>query len=657
MLHVKYRPDIDGLRAIAVLSVICFHAFPKYIQGGFAGVDIFFVISGFLISGIIFDNLEKNSFSYIEFYSRRIRRIFPALIVVLSTTLLFGWYILFPDELSQLGKHVAGAIGFVSNFVLYNEAGYFDTISETKPLLHLWSLGVEEQFYIFWPLLLGLAWKYKSNLLIFVVFIAAISFCANLYTTYAISSEAAFYWPTNRFWELMIGGILAYAIRHKQHGLSRWLPETSSSSNFRATLGTGLIIVAIGFLDRDKVLIGGWALVPTLGAFLLISTPGSWLNQRVLSHRAMVYIGLISFPLYLWHWSVLSMFRILQYTSYLEAVLAIIISFALAALTYEFIEKNIRKHSSQKTTYFLVVLSVILLLVGLSTLYGKPAPRNNSQYIAIVNQAIDDWEYPDGLSPITINNQKLLIKSGTEQKVLFWGDSHIEQYAPRIVQLIDEHPDKTKTAVFATRPGCPPIPGVYEDHHRSCSAAYRDAVIKYALSPEIDSVVIGFSARYLSEDEKPQPGEDHYYYLMDGEKIYFDEGGIGHALQSLEEIITKISAVKNVFLITDNPSGNSFDPKAFINGSRLAGYINNPRASRSQKYDPKQAALQDLLTELAERTQAQVIDAAAHFCQDGTCATTLSDGTPIYKDDNHIRPFYVKEHIDYIDVTLKTYKK
>lgn len=653
MLHVKYRPDIDGLRAIAVLSVICFHAFPKYIQGGFAGVDIFFVISGFLISGIIFDNFEKNSFSYIEFYSRRIRRIFPALIVVLSTTLLFGWYILFPDELKQLGKHVAGAMGFVSNFVLYHEAGYFDTVSETKPLLHLWSLGVEEQFYIFWPLLLGLAWKYQSNLLVFVLFVAAISFGANLYTTYAISSEAAFYWPTNRFWELMIGGVLAYAVRHKQHGLSRWLPQSTSSSNVRAALGVGLIVIAIGFLDRDKVLIGGWALLPTAGAFLLISTPESRLNQRLLSHRAMVYIGRISFPLYLWHWSVLSMSRILQYTSYLEAVLAIIISFGLAALTYEFIEKNIRKRSNQTTTCLLIALSIALLIVGLSTLNGTPAPRNNSEYIAVVNQAIDDWEYPNGLRPITINNQNLRIKPGTGQKVLFWGDSHIEQYAPRIVQLIDQHPDTTKTAIFATRPGCPPIPGVYEDHHRSCTTSFRAAVMEYALSSDIDSVVISFSDRYLTEDEKPEAGEDRYYYLMDGEKLYFDEGGINHALRSLEETITKISAAKNVFLIIDNPSGNSFDPKAFINGSRLSGYVNNPGASRLQKYDQKQAALRELLITLAERTQAQVIDPVAHFCQNGICATTLSDGTPIYKDENHIRPFYVKEHIDYIDITLK----
>ena len=152
--HPKYRPDIDGLRAIAVLSVVCFHAFPDLLKGGFIGVDIFFVISGFLISTIIFENLDKGTFSFSEFYSRRIKRIFPALLLVLIACYSFGWFALLADEHKQLGKHIAAGAGFVSNFVFWNESGYFDNAAETKPLLHLWTLGIEEQFYIIWPLLL-----------------------------------------------------------------------------------------------------------------------------------------------------------------------------------------------------------------------------------------------------------------------------------------------------------------------------------------------------------------------------------------------------------------------------------------------------------------------------------------------------------------------
>jgi peptidoglycan/LPS O-acetylase OafA/YrhL len=180
LTHPKYRPDIDGLRAVAVLAVVLFHAFPGLIRGGFIGVDIFFVISGYLISTIIFENLDRGSFSFREFYVRRIKRIFPALIVVLLACFAFGWFALLADEFNQLGKHIAAGAGFVSNIVLWGEAGYFDNSAETKPLLHLWSLGIEEQFYIVWPLLLWFAWKRKFNLLTIAVLIAIISLALNI---------------------------------------------------------------------------------------------------------------------------------------------------------------------------------------------------------------------------------------------------------------------------------------------------------------------------------------------------------------------------------------------------------------------------------------------------------------------------------------------
>src|SRR5208282_3531353 len=150
LTHPKYRPDVDGLRAIAILSVIGFHAFPSFIRGGFVGVDVFFVISGYLISTIIFSSLEKNRFSFIEFYFRRIRRIFPALILVLVACYVFGWFALLTSEYELLGKHIAAAVGFVLNFMLWHEAGYFDEAAALKPLLHLWSLSIEEQFYVLW---------------------------------------------------------------------------------------------------------------------------------------------------------------------------------------------------------------------------------------------------------------------------------------------------------------------------------------------------------------------------------------------------------------------------------------------------------------------------------------------------------------------------
>ena len=206
--HHSYRADIDGLRAIAVLSVIGFHAFPGKLKGGFIGVDIFFVISGFLITTIIYQNLRNNKFSFIEFYSRRIKRIFPALIFVLTSTALFGWYFLLSNEYEQLGKHLFFGSVFVSNLILWSESGYFDTLAETKPLLHLWSLGVEEQFYIFWPLIVYLLWKIKLNVkaTVFIILLSSLFYC--IWQT-DNTPDAAFYSPQTRFWELLVGSLLS----------------------------------------------------------------------------------------------------------------------------------------------------------------------------------------------------------------------------------------------------------------------------------------------------------------------------------------------------------------------------------------------------------------------------------------------------------------
>ena len=171
--EAHHRPDIDGLRAIAILSVLGFHAFGRLLPGGFVGVDIFFVISGYLISGILLRGLKQNNFSFIKFYSRRIKRIFPALSLMLVVTWIAGWYLLLPDEYARLGKHIASGAGFVSNVTLWKEAGYFDQSGALKPLLHLWSLGVEEQFYLIWPLLLFVAWKRRINLLATILAILA----------------------------------------------------------------------------------------------------------------------------------------------------------------------------------------------------------------------------------------------------------------------------------------------------------------------------------------------------------------------------------------------------------------------------------------------------------------------------------------------------
>ncbi|WP_213735620.1 acyltransferase family protein [Bradyrhizobium sp. dw_411] len=330
-LSDQYRPDIDGLRAIAVLLVVGFHAFPEAVPGGFIGVDIFFVISGFLITGIIARELGQQHFGLLAFYARRIRRIFPALIVVLGVTLVLGWLWLLPQAYAQLSSDVFASAAFVSNIALWLQSGYFDIESSRKPLLHLWSLGIEEQFYLFWPLILMLAARLRLSLLAVASLIAIASLALNV-ALIGPDPVATFYLPFTRAWELLAGAALACGWSHIRH--------TPAASNLRAAAGILLIAIAAGVLDSKNAFPGWWALLPVAGAALMISAPMAWGCRHLLASPAMVRIGLISYPLYLWHWPLLVFSGIIKFAplTLLERALIVGLSFALAWLTYRFIE-------------------------------------------------------------------------------------------------------------------------------------------------------------------------------------------------------------------------------------------------------------------------------------------------------------------------------
>jgi peptidoglycan/LPS O-acetylase OafA/YrhL len=387
LLHPKYRPDIDGLRAIAVLAVVAFHAFPAQVTGGFIGVDVFFVISGYLISTIIFENLEKGTFSFSEFYARRIKRIFPALIVVLVACFAFGWFALPADSFKQLGLHIAAGAGFVSNFVLWNEAGYFDNSAETKPLLHLWSLGIEEQFYIVWPLLLWCAWKRKFNLLTITILVGIISFSLNAKGVKA-NTTATFYSPQTRFWELLSGSILAWFTLYKKSSYSGifrkmdrflgWLifrgdhrADGKALSNVISFVGAFLLAYGFWRINKELSFPGQWALVPVLGAACLLSAGAdAWVNRTILSNKIAVWFGLISFPLYLWHWPLLSFVRMIEVEapSSKLRIAAVATSLVLAWLTYLLAERPMRFGGYGKIKLSaLIVLMTVVGYVGYNT--------------------------------------------------------------------------------------------------------------------------------------------------------------------------------------------------------------------------------------------------------------------------------------------------
>jgi peptidoglycan/LPS O-acetylase OafA/YrhL len=515
LTHPKYRADIDGLRAIAILAVVGFHAFPTWVKGGFIGVDVFFVISGFLISTIIFGSLNRNAFSFAEFYARRIKRIFPALLLMLASSFVFGWFYLLADEYKQLGKHIAGGAGFVSNFVLWGESGYFDNAAETKPLLHLWSLGIEEQFYLVWPLLLWFAWKKRFNLLSIVLIVAAISFVLNIVTVRS-DAVAAFYSPQTRFWELMIGSALAYVMLYKHDAfadyrqrLDEWLCAVTYSHasgqrgdtlrNVQALLGATLIAIGVAIITKENRFPGWWALLPTLGAALIIAAgTHAWFNRVVLSSRILVWFGLISYPLYLWHWPLLSFARLVEggLPSRDVRMAAVALSILLAWLTYRLIEKPFRAPLLGRPKVLL--LSVLMACVGFVGFncynrdgYGFRFPAE----IRIYTQNID-FQFAKFIrygkchleTEDMIYHDKSCVEN-TRPLVALWGDSHASALYPGLKKI-------QEAAGFGiiqlTAAACPPLQkvGKYSVLRKNCDVVNNN-VIDILIKNKPDILIMG----------------------------------------------------------------------------------------------------------------------------------------------------------------------
>ena len=489
LTHQKYRPDIDGLRAIAILSVVAYHAFPGSVTGGFIGVDIFFVISGFLISTIILSNLENDSFSLGDFYIRCVRRIFPALILVLTACLAFGWYVLLADEFRQLGKHTAAGAAFVQNFILNSESGYFDNAAETKPLLHLWSLALEEQFYIFWPLMLAFVWKRNWGFLKIAFIIVGISFLINIYLVQKDISKA-FYFPFSRFWELMAGGVLAYIILHKPQLIAKF-------KNTQAIFGLILLGFGIVFINRSNVFPGWWALVPVCGAFLLIAAgENAWINKNILGNKAMVAVGLISYPLYLWHWPLLVYTRIVAAEGAMPSremkLLAITLAIFLSWLTYYFIERKIKHNKHVLLVYGLIAIMILFIIFGTAINKKIVQPRINNIDVQQMVAAANDQKGFDGLDKVIIEGQEVYqTKNFKIPYTLFIGDSHTSHYVPRVRALIEKN--SMNSVRFLVRHGCFSIPDNSSNFNKINSGCnnFRTLIKDLSVSKEMKTIIIG----------------------------------------------------------------------------------------------------------------------------------------------------------------------
>ncbi len=432
----RYRPDIDGLRGIAVAAVVAFHAFPQLLPGGFVGVDVFLVISGFLISALVLGAVEEGRFSFREFYARRIRRLFPALVIVLAASLGAGWYVLSSQAFEQLGGHAAAASLFVANLVFWREAGYFDAAADAKPLLHLWSLGVEEQFYLTWPVVLAIAARRQFNVMALTLALVAISFAASV-VVLRQDAAAAFYLPHPRAWELLAGALVAMWLRARgvaAGGCPDWL----------SAAGLGLIGGAFVLIGEATSFPGWWALAPVTGTCAVIAAGAAMPANRLLSHRSLVWLGLVSYPLYLWHWPMLSFARLALPEPPSAALIAALIAAALvlAWLTQWLVEQPIRfgrfKHSAVALAT-LVVCAAAVGIAGAATAEGQLAVRSNrfDRLLATTYDyarayrgqtcQLDARQVAGDFAPACVDSD---FGSAGRTSVLLWGDSHAAHLYP-----------------------------------------------------------------------------------------------------------------------------------------------------------------------------------------------------------------------------------
>ena len=619
--HLPYRPDIDGLRAVAVLAVVLFHAFPGWLRGGFIGVDVFFVISGFLITSILLRELGQDKFSFAGFYARRVRRIFPALVLVLAACLAFGWVALFPDEYGQLGKHVVGGAGFAANFFYWAQVGYFDTAAETKPLLHLWSLGIEEQFYILWPVVLLLAWKRRINLLLVAAVLGVVSFLVNVVGVIHHPS-ATFYSPASRAWEMLLGAGLACLHARRSAGLPSLPARLASlrlpSPNQLAWSGVFLLGVGLATITREDRFPGWPALLPSVGAMLVIAAgPTAWFNRTVLSSRPAVWVGLISYPLYLWHWPLLSFAQIVESGQPSPAIRtgAVLVAFLLAWLTWRVVERPLRAAREKTVIATLCTLMLACAAAGGYLWYKQGLPeRQVVQENLANNQALVVYEDKAKAAACkarygfeSMYDYCIMSDPTRDPTVALLGDSHAYHLVYGLMKYYDGLGENL--VKFGTRR---PYWGL-EPHDDPYQQATQPMLEKALAMESVKTVLFSTFARFSTEP--------------DGQVV------IDAARETFRRFI---GAGKHVIFMSDVPFLD-FNPRACIKRAGVASSATRvPCAITRAQWDTQIAQHKEVLAMLAkEFPQIEWFDAAEALCDERQCHVMI-DGHLMYRDEHHL---------------------
>ncbi len=624
----RYRRDVDGLRAVAILSVLAFHAAPQLVPGGYVGVDVFFVISGFLISGIVFRDLDRGAFRFADFWTHRVRRIFPALAAVLLATWAFGWLALLPEDFERLGRHMAAGAGFVENLNLRAEAGYFDVASETKPLMHLWSLAIEEQFYLLYPLSVWAVWRVGMRPASVVGFVLIVSFAWNLLRI-GPDPVGTFFAVETRLWELLIGGLAAAVALEARRGGAGWARAIERAfapgtrlADVLSLAGAAAILVATASFDRATTFPGVAAALPVLGAVaLLVAGPGALINRSLLAARPMVFVGLISYPLYLWHWPLLAAVRILGDggETGVAVVAAVVASVGLATATWRWVERPLRYGPCPRPKVLGLVVAVAALgLLGLFTWQRQGFDfRMRSSTVDLAQ-----LKWPDamkreaacvaavGIDPRDAANS-FCRGDLARADVIVVGDSHSNALWPGLDERLPGR------VVNVAGGNCVPArgfePSASEGRVDCPARAAAHFLDLAATAPGLSTVIVTMGAR---ADVVERAAE-------------FEP--------AFRETLTRFAAAgRRVIVVLDVPA-HDFRPKSCVAGPVLApGRLRTPCATPRERHTAATAPFMTLLRRATSGIDGvELYDPTALFCDESLC-WALRDGRLLYRDPAHL---------------------
>jgi peptidoglycan/LPS O-acetylase OafA/YrhL len=616
-----YRADIDGLRAIAVVAVMLFHFDVAPFQGGFVGVDVFFVISGFLITSIIVPELAAGTFSIGAFYERRIRRLFPALFTVLVASSFLASVMLLPADLGSFSKSLAAASLFSANIYYFRTSGYFDVPSELKPLLHTWSLAVEEQFYIVYPPLLFLAYRLlRDRVRILIGLLALVSFVASLYAVHW-NPSAAFYLPFFRAWELFLGAVLAIDT----------LPRiTPRARDLLGITGLAAIVFSTCAFSEATVFPGASALIPCLGtaAIIYAGRDRQTLVSGVLSWKPIVFIGLASYSLYLWHWPmvVFTKYYLARDLSAFEKLVLILTSVALAIVSLRFVENPIRRKTGARRTIFAVAAAgvIVLVTVGVGGRNGFPGRFDR----VVLEAAATVSEPRPYLSCLTTPDSCTLGIRSADPTFLVWGDSHALALAPGIDRVAQR---EGRAGLLAARPACPPLLGMERTYHGNDCREFNASVVETLRRRSSVRTVI-LVGRWALSTTGLRYGEES------GEPVILSPRGIEDNprvfAEGLERTIQFLDAgFYEVILVTQVPEIGWAVPSVLARS--LLYQRAAPIGPALDEYRQRQKLMSRILDRLRKNYRFRVVDVAPILCPKDFCKVDES-GRALYRDEHHL---------------------